>query len=58
MRERVISGCHDCPYERYYGGTCEHPDAPEHEEWYASYKPPPWCPLRVEPETLRVDAGQ
>lgn len=58
-----VSHCDDCPFVRYYGGACEHPNAIDANEQQSLWgvPPPEWCPLRKAPNLVSIchpaDAG-
>lgn len=51
-RERVVTGCGDCPFFNVNACTCDHHSRPDEHRWTClnQYKPlPDWCPLRGKP---------
>jgi hypothetical protein len=50
---RVVSGCSDCPLWELEHDSCGHPDG---HHWMVDQSVPAWCPLRVEPLTIVLQA--
>ncbi len=60
MTKIKVTGCKDCPFDRFYFiNVCSHPEHEEPKEVatkiYANGITPSWCPLKKEPITIEID---